>query len=210
MKPENKFYIIPVNYQIEDKDKRFMANAFEDKVFKKIVKELKYKIEHELLNININYSHFEKLRKIENMLAGNSSSYKEELIELYIHMKYSILNPEFWYLEDRVDLYSVFDLLLEKNIINYILTHRRLKDYHRFMIINEVNNMFFFKGESALRLMEPEFRRIKELNYMKHYLDNYGAWPFIVVIDKALYLSVRAKRPVPNPTPRKKDYSDLM
>jgi len=148
-----------------------------------------------LMNI---FSDSIKLNKfISNSVAQNKESLKhkkESFLEknIYDNYRYSVLkssntSPKKIFTTDEVQI------LKKENLIGYILPHKGVVNYQRFLLTEIEINPLIFVGESVISLLKYRIQEIEGLRELANFLEVIDNRPFIIVIDKNLYFSLREK-----------------
>lgn len=194
---EDKFSLVMLNSNFsKEKGKliRYLSNLSQ---FSKLISELRRgliearsKIETENQDeISICDSY---LKEIDSHDMSFLFNHRLRYFELFIYYKYNADKSGFWPNKNGYEITTdELEVLTRNNKLGYIMAHRVLEDYSYFLLTKEPSDKLFFVGESGIYLLPFIIKDEPELKGLYNYLVKYDRSPFLIIIDKKLYYSLR-------------------
>jgi len=165
--------------------------------FSKIIIQLKSALEEALFKIDRNDT--DVLLQCKQHLLLLESDIDElyidriRYLELYLYSKYNADDKKYWFCSKGYEITDaeLESLLKEEAFLNYIVSHRILENYDYYLLTKEESDDLIFMGESAIYLLAFEIKNIPELSSLRDFLIKFKDFPFLVIINKVLYNSIR-------------------
>ncbi len=139
------------------------------------------------LNTCMNYQKVIDESSIDSLFKN-----KMDYFELYLYNKYNVDQTEYFFLKNGFEIDdSQIDILRKENKLNYIIAHRILENYDYFLLTKEPSKKLFFVGESMIYILSNDIYDKPELKNLNDYLVKHHFRPYLIIIDKDLYNSLR-------------------
>jgi hypothetical protein len=174
------FYLLALNEEWFDNSSSIMKNFKDSSNLRKFV--LKEEI-------------FSDLDKKE-WSDKNYEAHRVNILEKLLNEKYKLSFPENVSISPKKNVTSEELKVLKKNkLLGYILPHKGIINYKRFILFKtDEDETLVFGGESGINMLRLRIQMIDELKDIDLFLRCLESNPFVVVINRELYLSLRDKK----------------
>lgn len=125
-----------------------------------------------------------------NQFDNEVAIQKGHFLENYLYEHYKLKNALGFSPKKSLTKKEI-GILKERRLLGYILPHKGVLNYKEYLLTELNTDPLIFTGESVISLLKYKLKGIKELEGLAGFLEKADQLPFVVVIDKDLYLSLR-------------------